>query len=213
MASLQIDPGGFNIFVSQKVRKKGEIPAFINKIAGKQMAERMGMDQFRIQAVPYGKGPQLKSDASGGDGFAKSIEKYGALQAADGIKPCIHFQSQPVGKIDAADAVAFGINVLIPTPDIFRVELSQLADPQPGIRQYPDQKEIGELMIFLQTMFQIFVISLADHSFQISFSLNTDHFQFPPCKSLVFHVAIQGPDPLIDGLGPVTFDEIYFVKP
>ncbi len=50
-AAVQIDAGGFNTLMAQKIREKRDIAACLNKIFGKPMAEGVGVEDSRIQAA------------------------------------------------------------------------------------------------------------------------------------------------------------------
>ena len=63
----------------------------------------------------------------------------------------------------------------------------------------------------LKAGFQIFIICLADYPIQVSFLLHPNHGKPYIRNSQIFQIAIDSPNPEIDGLRLIVFQEIKLV--
>lgn len=83
----EIDAGGFYAFVAHQIRQEGDIVKTFQKIFGKAVAERMGIDHRRIQPVDSCGVFQLGPYAAGSDGKTVLIEKERTFLDPKGIQP------------------------------------------------------------------------------------------------------------------------------
>ena len=74
-ATTQIDTGSFYAFMSHEVSKQSYVIEFLQKILGKPMAERVGINDFFIQSVFHSIVLQLLGDTSCSDTRSETIEK------------------------------------------------------------------------------------------------------------------------------------------
>ena len=211
-AAPEIDPGGLNALVAQKIGEQGNVPAFLYEIFCKPVPEAVGIHDLRVQAVAYGENLELGSDAGGRDGRAETVEKQRANRAAGSRKPLLEFAFQNSGNIDTPHFISFRVNILVPSVDVFYLECDQFTDPDPGGSDEPHNEIIGVLLVFHQLPLQVFIITLADDLVQVGFLLYLDHGNRGDGCLPVFHKTVQGPDPQVDGLGLIMFQEIHLVE-
>ena len=132
--------------------------------------------------------------------------------APDVQEPLFEFPAQLAGDIDAPHLVALGINVLMPPVNVLDLKCNQLADPHPGCRYQAHNEIVGELLVFNQLPFQIFIVGLADDFVQIRLLLYLNHGNGSDGCLPVFHETIKGTDPQVHGLGLIMLQEIDLVK-
>ena len=100
------------------------------------------MEDRRVQIIEGGEMIQLHSDAIGGDPIAEAVQKQVTGRTPGFTEPSQAGKADAFGNVDAAHSVSLGVQVNISHPNMFRLQLNQFADAEPGAGHEPDCKII-----------------------------------------------------------------------
>lgn len=101
----------------------------------------------------------------------------------------------------------------MPQLDVFHLDLYELTNPCAGSGQEAYYKVPEQLVIPLETVFEILIICFADDIFQKGFLLHSYKRHFPALFADALQVAVDCPQAQIDGLGLVVLNQPYLVGP
>lgn len=96
--------------------------------------------------------------------------------------------------------------------DVLNLDLYQLAYTGTGGSQKADNEVPEHFVITLQAVFEVFIISLADHVLQKRLLLHAHEGKFPLLLTDAFEIAVNCPQSQVDYFGLVALDEPYLVS-
>lgn len=107
----------------QQIGEKYQVAVFIEEIKGKEMAEGVGMDEFRVDAVFEGMFLELLCDSARGDLLSEPVDEQETAFFSDPIQ---EFVPEPDGQVDPPDPASFGVDVDVSCLDMLWVVQIQL---------------------------------------------------------------------------------------
>ena len=202
--SLEVDPGGVDGIVAEKVGEEDEVIVALEEVLSEEVAERVRVDDIDIDTVLMGELPEAEGDAARGERGAVAVQEE---ITAVLFHPGHEFSPKPDGEVEATHFPPFGVDVDVPGPDMFTLQLDQLADPGPRRREGPDDEIPPLVLLSPQSFFIIKVILVADNVVQERGFGDLDGTDLQVGTVDKLQVLVDGPDPEVDGLGPIGLDE------
>ena len=187
----EINASCLNALMSHKVCEKRNIVATVKKALGEAVAERVRIHHLCVDAVLRRKLFQFARNAPCGDTLSTLIEEDKTAVLLLFCKPRKGFFLQGLRNVDTAELAAFGVQVMIAEPDVFHLDLDQLAHSRSRGSKKADHKEPEQFAVLFQTLFEVQVIRFTDNIFEEWLLLNLDKGQLPLLLAHAFKVAVH----------------------
>lgn len=187
----EIDASSLNTLMPHKIGKESNIITLCKKALGEAVAERVWIYHLCVDVVLLGKLLQFARNAPCGDTLSTLIEKDETAVLLLFGKPRKGFFLQGLRNVDTAELTALRVQVEIAEPDVFHLDLDQLAHSRSRGSKKADHKVPEQFAVLFQTLFEVQVIRFTDNIFEEWLLLNLDKGQLPLLLAHAFKVAVH----------------------
>ena len=200
----EVEAGGLESLVAEKVGKEGEVAAPFKEILGEEVPEGMRMHDTGIEPVEDGEVLEPLGDTSRCEGLAVSVEKEVSAVA---VQPPEHLCPELCGNVEPADLSALGADIDVSRADVLDAEPDEFADPCAGVGEAPDDEIPPLVRLPAEFPFESSVVFVGDDVVEERDFGHFDGFDFKFGFSGEFEVLVDAPDTDIDRFGLVGIDQ------